>query len=227
MSIVAATKSFLYRTYERVYRKLFYQKVKEQQAKRMFGPDTIEEWERMGKPFPPPAVYKHRVLRAYRDRFNLRHLVETGTFTGKTVDAMKNDFTTIHSVEIDKRLHRDAANMFRKFKHIKIMLGDSKDVLPLIMKEKTGPALYWLDGHYSWGITSKGEKVTPIMEELKTVLSHFNNDVILIDDARLFAREDYPPLDQLLDYVRSFNLDLNIYNHNDIVRIHRGDRVDV
>jgi hypothetical protein len=45
-------------------------------------------------------------------------------------------------------------------------------VLPLIIKDLNEPAIFWLDGHYSSGITAKGDKICPIFEELDSI---FNN----------------------------------------------------
>ena len=67
-----------------------------------------------------------------------------------------------------------------------------------MIQEIEGPALFWLDGHYSGGGTAKGEMCTPIIQELKVIGLRSPQDVILIDDARLFTgRDDYPTLDEV------------------------------
>jgi hypothetical protein len=64
--------------------------------------------------------------------------------------------------------------------------------------------LFWLDGHYSAGITARGDIATPISLELEAILSHpVKSHVILIDDARDFTGKDsYPFLDNLLHKIR-------------------------
>jgi len=83
------------------------------------------------------------------------------------------------------------------------------------------PALFWLDGHYSGEVTAKGDKNTPIYEELTHIwnapdLGH----VILIDDARCFGREaGYPSLEELFAFIRSKKSNVEIAVQNDSIRI--------
>ena len=194
----------------------------------MFGTATIDEWERAGRPVPPPAVYKHKVIKEYSRAFNLHYLIESGTFIGHTIDAVISDFEIIDSIEIEQRLFSDANKKYNDKSHVRILHGDSQYVLPHILKDKTQPALYWLDGHYSWGVTGRGEKITPIVGELKDILPNYENDVILIDDARLFdGKRDYPLYDELCKLVHSFQPTLSIYCYNDIIRIHKGGELIV
>jgi hypothetical protein len=81
--------------------------------------------------------------------------------------------------------------------------GDSGNVLNQVLAEISQPALFWLDGHYSEGITAKGEKECPIIEELSCIFkSKRLNHLILIDDARLFiGRNDYPTIQELTDFI--------------------------
>ena len=68
-----------------------------------------------------------------------------------------------------------------------------------MLQELKEPAIFWLDGHYSGGITARIEKYSPIEEELQT-LRHYRESapLILIDDARGFLGEHgYPTLEEL------------------------------
>lgn len=82
--------------------------------------------------------------------------------------------------------------------------------------------MFWLDGHYSGEGTAKGDKETPILEELKCILN--KNDykhVILIDDARLFGNVcDYPSIDELNKFIISKDLDIDLVVDNDIIKLH-------
>ncbi len=49
--------------------------------------DALAEWERQGRPVPPPHVVKQRVLRGYAERYHLNIFVETGTYRGDMVEA--------------------------------------------------------------------------------------------------------------------------------------------
>jgi len=75
-------------------------------------------------------------------------------------------------VELSTELYERAKRKFSRYKHISIFKGDSSKVLPEILSQIEEPCLFWLDGHYSKGITATGEKETPILEELKHIFNH-------------------------------------------------------
>lgn len=186
----------------------------------IIGNQSIEDWISSGKKFPAPAAYKLLIFKGFIEKYKCEIFIETGTFIGNTIDMLKNEFQELHTIELDYKLYKSAVKRFSKFPHIHLHQGDSKDVIPQILKTKTKPALYWLDGHYSGGVTAKGESDTPILQELKEILSKYNDDIILIDDARLFVGQNgYPAYHSLEKYVQSFNLGLQIENHDDIIRI--------
>ena len=83
-------------------------------------------------------------------------------------------------------------------------------------------AIFWLDGHYSDGITAKGDLNTPILKELEAILSHNIKDhIILIDDARCFVgKDDYPTIEQLKNFVYKRNNNLKFEIEYDIIRIY-------
>jgi len=60
--------------------------------------EELVEWERIGKPVPPPHIIKQKVLRDYSKIYGLRILVETGTYLGDMVEAMKANFDRIYSI---------------------------------------------------------------------------------------------------------------------------------
>ena len=70
------------------------------------------------------------------------------------------------------------------------------------------------DGHYSSGITFKGDKDCPVEEELNAIkenIDNFENVCILIDDVRCFVGDkpefsDYPSIDYLVDWSRNLSL---------------------
>ena len=50
---------------------------------------VYRQWSLRGRPLPAPPIVKQHILKQYQDRFQLRTLVETGTFTGETVEALR------------------------------------------------------------------------------------------------------------------------------------------
>jgi hypothetical protein len=165
----------------------------------------LDEWRRNGSSGPPPHIIKQKEIAAYQSRYNIHTLVETGTYLGDMVEAMKHRFKRIYSIELSTELFEMAKQRFLKDENITILQGDSGKVLPIILKQLNEPAIFWLDGHYSAGITAKGEKDCPIFEEIDAILIQPEaGHVILVDDARCFTGEgDYPTIDALTAYILS------------------------
>lgn len=145
-------------------------------------------WILDGRCGPAPKLYKQRRVRSLAKERNLRILVETGTYLGEMVSACARSFEQIYSIELSDTLHAMATTLFSKEPHIHLSHGNSADLLPLVLSQLRDPILFWLDAHYSQGITSRGPEETPILSELKACFQNMNqNSVILIDDARCFT----------------------------------------
>lgn len=183
---------------------------------------SLRQWVEAGKPAPPPHAVKQRILAAYASAFDIRTMIETGTYAGGTVWAMKDRFDSIFSIELSERLARRASRRFRSFPHIRILQGDSGSVLPGLLSRISTRCLFWLDGHYSAGITALGDAATPVMQELRTILDHrIENHVILVDDARLFVGSGgFPGVQELRGLVSVHRPDWDFSVRNDVIRIH-------
>ncbi|MEJ7913683.1 MAG: hypothetical protein WKF70_11055 [Chitinophagaceae bacterium] len=182
--------------------------------------EQILEWKAKGKPAPPPHAIKQQLLTAFQKEFNLTTLIETGTFLGDMVDAQKNNFQKIYSVELSEKLFKKARKRFQDSNHIEIIQGDSSTVLNKVVEGLDVPALFWLDGHYSGGITALGNKECPVPEELQIILNSPIGHVILIDDARLFnGTQSYPTVDEINLILKKSTHQYNIVVEDDIIRL--------
>lgn len=160
-------------------------------------------------------------MREYARRSRVPVFVETGTFHGDTIHALMGDFEELISVELSERLYRKAQRRFSGCRKVALFHGDSGEVLARILPGITRPALFWLDAHYSSGVTARGSIDTPLYKEVDLILSHplARQHVILIDDARLLRGEDgYPTFEALRERVLSAGLG-TCEIRNDIVRI--------
>ena len=180
-------------------------------------------WERQGRPSPPPHIVKEELIKDYAKTFNTQILIETGTYLGDMVHAMKKSFSRIISFELDHNLATQAQQRFANDPHIEIVEGDSGKLLDEHLATINEPCLFWLDGHYSGGITAKGSLETPIKNELTAILSHpVDGHVILIDDARCFTGEhDYPTIDELKSFVAARKPNHKFSVEHDVIRIHK------
>ncbi len=172
---------------------------------------------------PAPQLYKINTLKSYGRRYKLKTFVETGTLYGETTKAVSPIFERLVTIELDDDLYRQAMERFASNAKIDCVCGDSAQMLPKALNSVKEPTLFWLDGHYSGGITARGVKDTPIYEELKTIFGHpIKNHVILIDDARLFIGEkDYPTMAELQKMVEEMGDGYRMYVEDDIIRIHK------
>lgn len=157
------------------------------------------QWRLGGAALPPPHEIKQARLLRLRRRYRPRALVETGTYRGKMVFAMRPHFDRVVSIEIDPALGEGAQRLFADTAAVEVLIGDSARLLPRVLADLAEPTLFWLDGHYSGGGTGRGDTQTPILAELDAILAHpVAGHVIAIDDALCFdGRNDYPTLDAL------------------------------
>ena len=180
----------------------------------------LEEWKQKGCPVPPPHMVKQLTIAGYQQQYGYDTLVETGTFMGEMVEAQKKNFKEIISIEIGDDLFEKAKQRFRQDKNIKLIHGDSGKMLPQAVKAIAGPAIFWLDGHYSNGITAMGDTECPIFEELDSIFNNNNQDhILLIDDARCFTgQNDYPTVEKLSEYVKRKKPSYDVQVKDDIIR---------
>ena len=181
------------------------------------------EWRRWksGKSPAVPHYVKRDAVGEYAKRYGLACLVETGTYFGEMVDANKRKFSRIVSIELDDYLYHRATRRFSGHGHIRIVQGDSGTVLPKVLETIDRPALFWLDAHYSGGITAMGTRVTPILDEVRCIFAHpVRGHVILVDDARLFdGTNGYPELQAVYEEVAQAGGGWSAETRNDILRI--------
>lgn len=182
----------------------------------------VREWDRHGQPRPVPPAVKQREIRRFARLASISTLVETGTYLGLTVDAMKGTFQRIYSVELDETLFLQAKSKFAKYPHITILQGDSGEVLRVLLEQVSCPCLFWLDAHYSGGETARGPEDTPILKELQIIFDHPQpNHVVLIDDVPDFnGTNGYPTVEVVESFVRSRRPEWEFCLQYDIMRIH-------
>jgi hypothetical protein len=177
-------------------------------------------WKLRGEPVRSPHLVKQLAVREYAGRYHLRVLVETGTYYGEMVAAMKTSFDEIYSVEYDPPLARRAKKKFERWPHIHVLEGDSQLVVPELLQSLEQPALFWLDaGYYGWaGVQGDKQRLTT---ELEAILSHrVAAHVVLMDDARgLNGQNGAPTVEQLKQRIAVMFPGREVEVKHDILRI--------
>jgi hypothetical protein len=176
-------------------------------------------WILRGRPSRSPHLLKQKVVREYGERFGLRILVETGTYYGEMIAAMRTRFDQIYSIEFVTALAERATRKFSRDVQIRIFCGDSRVVMPDVLALLNGPALFWLDaGYYGWvGVRSNEQRLSA---ELEMILSHSYPHMILLDDARgLTGKDGIPSVEDVRAYVESKFPERSVEVKYDIMRI--------
>ncbi len=166
----------------------------------------VEKWVKDGRPVPPPHKWKQVVVSSTQRETGINVFIETGTYYGDMVSAQIGNFGKIISIEINAQFYRDAVCRFDKDKNVRIIHGNSKDVLYGVLEGIGEPCIFWLDGHYFRPEhTPRGESQSPVLEELDIILAHPYRHVILIDDMRLFDGIYYPSVGQVKEKMKGYN----------------------
>lgn len=175
------------------------------------------------------AGLKSSFLASLQKLFHIDTFIESGTYLGDTTENASHIFSEVHTIELAPELFVKAKNRFSNSKNVTVHFGDSGKVLPNILKNKCGKILFFLDGHFSKRNTAKGDKNTPISDEIEAILqSGIRDCVLIVDDVRFFqvalnpelAIQDYPSLLELLNNCRKINPDYCIAIIGDLAIIY-------
>jgi hypothetical protein len=170
------------------------------------------QWALRGYAAPSPSEIKRAVL--LRQSTPQSVWVETGTFMGDTAALLAQHCKQVYTIEPEPGLFVQAQARFSGQPKVNVIEGLSEAVFPRLLPTLSGQVNFWLDGHYSGGITHQGPTDCPVREELRHIQEnrrHFERLTVMIDDVRCFdpsVREyaDYPPLDELVDWARANRL---------------------
>jgi len=140
---------------------------------------------------------------ALKDAYNLQGFIETGTNCGATALWAAQYFQKVITIEAAKEIYEAVLNNYSHLENIEFVLGNSKEQLVEIVPRLKEPCIFWLDAHWSGGITYGESEECPLLEELQIINDSEFDHFILIDDARLFLSpppsphrvEEWPTID--------------------------------
>lgn len=168
--------------------------------------EELRKWADRDYAAPSPPHVKRKVL--LRNGMPCETWVETGTYLGSTTQVLSLKAKFVYSIEPEPELFSNAKERFSKHSNVEIIFGTSEACIEGVLEKISGDVSFWLDGHYSAGITYKGDLDTPIALELATIekaIGRLGKVVIMIDDVRCFGSKDpehaeYPPLEFLVEW---------------------------
>jgi len=117
----------------------------------------LRKWEKNGAVLPMPNLGKQMVVREYINKFSPEVFIETGTYKGQMVYAVIPCIKEIYSIELDQRYFEKAERRFAGYDNIHIIQGQNGEVLSEILKNIDKSCLFWLDAHWSGGLTFQGQ----------------------------------------------------------------------
>ncbi len=154
--------------------------------------------------------------------------IETGTYLGTTTNFLARIAPHVYTIEPEPTLSANAEHRFLN-RNVSVFQGTSEHVLPKLIPTLKGELNFWLDGHYSAGITYRGNKDCPIKDELAVIadsLDSFDELAIFIDDVRYFLHppqvSTYPSIEYLVDWARQYTFSWRI--EHDILLLHKKIR---
>jgi hypothetical protein len=137
-------------------------------------------------------VVPQALSRDLRDRFGLVRAIETGTYRGQGSRLLAEVFPKVTTIEVVPQLADAAKAALAGLPQVDVIEGSSRDVLPTLV-DAAQPTLYWLDGHWSGGVTGGENDQCPVLAEIAAIAPGHPDDCILVDDARLFLAPPPPP----------------------------------
>ena len=163
-------------------------------------------------------------------RLDLAVFIETGTFKGDSVAAVRPSFRELHTCELSPELHAAATQRFADDPAVHCHLGSSPDRLrALAAIHARHPVMYWLDAHWCSADHTAGHKSQcPLLEELEAIAPLHPESIVWIDDARYFMAPPPAPLEargwpafqQVLDRLRALSSTHHIVFANDTILFH-------
>lgn len=174
------------------------------------------QWSSRNFNAPSPHFIKHKCL--VRNSLPNATWIETGTYLGQTTALLAKHGTMVYSIEPEPTLFQNAQNYFNGQSSVEIINGLSENIFPTLLPKISGSVNFWLDGHYSSGITHKGPQETPIVDELRCIsdnIDRFDHICVFIDDIRCFNPKNpiystYPSLNDIVDWANNNALNWHI-----------------
>ena len=138
---------------------------------------------------PSQGLPPKKLMLALRREFSLSRFLETGTHLGRTTAWAAQHFQEVVTIEASEDLHRAAVQQYAGLRNVRWVHGDTRAVLRAEVERLAGPAIVWLDSHWSGGSTYGRDAECPLLDEIEVLLDSPHEHYLFIDDARLFMKD--------------------------------------
>lgn len=156
------------------------------------------------------GIPKDLVVKIQRS-FGISEFVETGTYMGETAIWASEIFRRVITVEQSRHYYEQLEVAHSRYPNVEFVFGHSGVDLDRLVRSLAGPAVFWLDGHWSGGKTYGEGDECPLLNEIESINRSPHEHFIFIDDARLFmsppprphSPDDWPTIVQVVDILRA------------------------
>lgn len=151
----------------------------------------------------PPVLNqaeKAALITNYFRRYRPAYVIETGLWAGNgSCFGLKDEATVM---AIDAQTENVVSALA---KGIRAFVGNSAEILPAVLVDVEGPALFWLDAHWM-GFEGEPDESCPLMAELAAIVAwpHWERSVVLIDDMRMIGEPGWPTRAELETFLRGY-----------------------
>jgi len=115
-----------------------------------------------------------------KKKYNIKTVIETGTYYGVTTEFFAKNFDNVHSIEINETYLNVAKEKLKYYKNCKMYHGSSSELLFNILKEFGENTIIFLDAHW-WK--------NPLLDELKAIKQSGIKPILVIHD---FKNPEHP-----------------------------------
>jgi len=121
-----------------------------------------------------------------RNRYQIKTVIETGTYQGASTAFFALAFPEVHTIDISPQFRGESQERLSSFANIQFHLGSSEKVLAHILPTlKDRFILFYLDAHW--------DEFWPLLDELEEInKTHHQRCIIVIDDIKVPGRNDIP-----------------------------------
>lgn len=172
---------------------------------------------RMGP--PTEIIYK------LKEVYGINNFIETGTYQGHTAYWASQVFDQVFTIEYSQDIYQKVTEKYGHIKNIDFLYGDTRNLLQNTLSQLESPSLFWLDAHWSGGLTYGESDECPLLAEIEIINRSDCEHFILIDDARLFlspppaphSPQQWPDISAILNLLNSAKNSRHIVIVDDVI----------
>ena len=138
-----------------------------------------------------------------RHGWDCRVYIETGLWKGVQLAIAAPLFDVVHGIELDEHWAAVSAERTRNFPHVTVHHGDTREVLPRLLKQYEGISCFInIDAHFCKTNPPIQRSEFPLWSELAAIRDHSGSDIVNVDDVKVFgqARPDLRYRDDAIEW---------------------------